>query len=212
MLLTFQTMELCLRTGFGESSRSFGGTIEDPMMGLGQGSGAGPPSFSVLSGTIVNAYKRLGNCALLKSSITARIFLLAAVMYVDDADLLHLGHSQDTTDEEMITAVQQHQTDWGMLAQASGGSLNAKKCGAYLMLYKFVQGKASLKKVRAMPPPGGTLTNAGGLLVPAHFTVPMPVGSSPRIPTLEVTQEDKMLGVFFSPAGDGSGHLLYSAQ
>ena len=35
----------------------------------------------------------------------------------------------------------------------------------------------------------------------------MPDGSTPRIPTLEVTQESEMLGVFFSPAGDGRSHL-----
>ena len=38
-------MQFFLRTGFGESKQSYGGTLENPNFGLGQGNGAAPPDF-----------------------------------------------------------------------------------------------------------------------------------------------------------------------
>ena len=57
MLLSLEVMQFFLRTGFGESTKSFGGSLDNPTLGLGMGNGAGPPAFTVLSTLIVNAYK-----------------------------------------------------------------------------------------------------------------------------------------------------------
>ena len=80
-------------------------------------------------------------------------FLLAAVMSVDDTDLLHRAPQADVTDKEMIAHAQKATFDWGMLAQATGGSLKWDKCYAYFYLYRFVQGKATLKRRRNFPQP-----------------------------------------------------------
>jgi hypothetical protein len=40
-----QTKQFFLRTGFGESSRSYGGSTEHPTLGLGQGNAAAGPSL-----------------------------------------------------------------------------------------------------------------------------------------------------------------------
>lgn len=98
LLIALQTMQFCLRTGFGESEASFGGSKENPLAGSGQGSGAAPAAFSAISALVVNAYRRMGNGAKLTSSYTARMFCLAAVMYVDDTDLLHWAPSASTSD------------------------------------------------------------------------------------------------------------------
>jgi hypothetical protein len=37
-----QTMQYVLKTGFGESTETYGGTVDAPNSGLGQGSGASP--------------------------------------------------------------------------------------------------------------------------------------------------------------------------
>ena len=49
-------------------------------------------------------------------------------MYVDNTNLLHCPKSSATDDEELIAHVQTATTDYGQLAQASGGILKAKKC------------------------------------------------------------------------------------
>lgn len=111
-------MQYFLKTGFGESDESFGGTSASPNSGLGQGSGASPPGFLALSSLIVNAYKRQGHGAKIHPALMGRLFYLAAVMYVDDTDILHWPPSSDTEDEELVAYVQQATTDW-VLAQAS---------------------------------------------------------------------------------------------
>ena len=61
-------MQFCLRTGFGESANTYGGTIDSPLAGSGQGNDGALPSFAALSGLIVNAYRRMGHGAKLTSS------------------------------------------------------------------------------------------------------------------------------------------------
>jgi hypothetical protein len=66
-----QTMQYVLKTGFGESTETYGGTSTSPNLGLGQGSGASPPGFMALSLLIVNAYRRMGHGAKILSSYSA---------------------------------------------------------------------------------------------------------------------------------------------
>ena len=49
MLLVLQTMTFYLRTGFGISIVTYGGTKVDPTMGLAQGNGAASPGFTGVS-------------------------------------------------------------------------------------------------------------------------------------------------------------------
>ena len=69
------------------------------------------------------------------------MFLLAAVMYVDDTDLLHLAPSKQTTDEELFTQVEDSTKAWGQLAQATGGALKQPKCFTYFVSYRFTGGR-----------------------------------------------------------------------
>jgi hypothetical protein len=126
LLSTMQTMQYILKTGFGESTESYGGSTDSPISGLGQGSGASPPAFMALSSLIVDAYCWLGHGAKIRSSYVAQLFWLSAVMYVDDTNLLHWPKSSTTDPEELIAHVQMATTDYGQLTQASGGILKAK--------------------------------------------------------------------------------------
>ena len=105
MLKSLQIMQFCLRTGFGESTQTYGGSEDNPLAGAGQGNGGAPPSFTALSTLVVNAYKRLGHGATLTSSLMARIYLLASVLYVDDGDWLHTADEPTTSDEDMLEKV-----------------------------------------------------------------------------------------------------------
>jgi hypothetical protein len=92
MLTTMMHMQYFIKSGFGISKTpSFGGTPDHPLMSLGQGSGAAPIGMRNMITLADNAYKRLGHGLEARTSITARLFLLAAIIYVDDTDLLHWG-------------------------------------------------------------------------------------------------------------------------
>lgn len=121
LLNTMQTMQYVLKTGFGESTITYGGTIAAPNSGLGQGNGAASPGFLALSSLIVNAYCQQGHGARVLSSFSQRLFHLTSVIYVDNTNLLHWPPSSATDPEELVEHVQHATTDYGRLAIASGG-------------------------------------------------------------------------------------------
>ncbi len=107
LLSSMQTMQYVLKTDFGESAESYGGTSSSPNSGLGQGSGASPPAFLMLISLIVNAYHRLGHGAKICSSYVGCLFYLSAVMYVKDTDLLHRPDSAHLDPDDLIAYFQQ---------------------------------------------------------------------------------------------------------
>jgi hypothetical protein len=72
-----QTMQYVLKTGFGKSEESYGGTKSSPNSGLGQGSGASPLAFMALSSLIVNAYHQMGHGAKVPHPILIACFTSA---------------------------------------------------------------------------------------------------------------------------------------
>ena len=87
-LYALQVMKYWLRTAYGDAEQPFGGTREDPCMGLGQGSGASNPACTTTLTLLINAYKRRNFHAELTAAWSGIVFALAAIMYVDDTDLL----------------------------------------------------------------------------------------------------------------------------
>ena len=201
-------MQYVLNMGFGESADNYGGTALSPLTGLGQGSGASPPAFMALSLLIVNAYHRMGHGA---QSYASRLFNICAVMYVDDTDLLHWPESPVTDPKTLIHHVQRSTTDYGHLAQASGGILKEKKCSVYFLAYKFVHGWAWLMSLRDLSTATTHITE-GNEAYPSHIRIPQLDGSDARILMHEVTTASKMLGVHFSPAGNSSTHVDHMVQ
>ena len=81
----------------------------------------------------------------------SRVFLLAAVMYVDDTDLLHWADSPSTTDEELIEKVQWELDIWADIVNVTGGILKALKCSLFLLTFNWKNGRASLKTAGMLP-------------------------------------------------------------
>ncbi len=142
----------------------------------------------------------------------AWLFVLAAVMYVDDTDMLHWPPSPHTSSsEELIEHVQQATTDWGNLTQASSGILKARKCSTYFMDYIFIRCHAKMKSLCDLPEPTQYISE-GGSLFPLHITIPQPVGPDAPIITHNVTTVSNVLGVDFSPAGNSTTHMERMVQ
>ena len=107
----------------------------------------------------------------------------------------------------MIAHVQKGATDYGLLAQASGGILKQIKCAVYFLVYQFVRGRARLKHLKDLPPPIAEVARKDGTLAPAHITIPQPDGSEVPIATLDVDEASKMLGFHFAPFGGSLHHM-----
>jgi hypothetical protein len=102
LLLAMQTMRFFLCTGYGESSLSYGGLEVDRTLGLGQGNAATGPGFLALSSQIVHAYVRNGHGSWTVTSYSRTPSQLAAVIYVDDTDLIHTSLSFTALPAELI--------------------------------------------------------------------------------------------------------------
>jgi hypothetical protein len=55
----------------------------------------------------------------MRSSYTSRPFVLAAVVYVDNTDLLHWPPLAYTSPEDLIKFIRKEITDWGLLSPIS---------------------------------------------------------------------------------------------
>jgi hypothetical protein len=61
MLYVLKTLTWYLKTAFGQSKISFGGTALDSSMGLGQGNGVAPLGFLAVSTLMINVHCNLGH-------------------------------------------------------------------------------------------------------------------------------------------------------
>ena len=64
------------------------GTREQPCMDLGQGSGGSNPGFTLTAAPMIRTYKGKKFPAELKSAWSGLVMILAAIMYVDNMDML----------------------------------------------------------------------------------------------------------------------------
>ena len=188
-----QLMQYFLQTGFGLAETSYGGTPDSICMGLIQGSGAAPGVWTATSTVILGAYKTEGYGASLVSGWSGIDIPVAALLYVDDTDLLHKPKCSTTPLSDFVPWVQQAITFWANLLQATGGSLKPSKCYWYLLAYKFTNGVASLRPAR-------DFTNIS-------LEIPQPGSSNVSIELKDPTQATEVLGVLCCPNGDGTPML-----
>jgi hypothetical protein len=121
-------------------------------MGLGQGNGMAPPGFTSMNTLMINGYNSFGHGVELLSawSWSGVLFILAAVIFVDDTDLLHLAE-KFMTDEDFLLKIQFATGDWAGIVNATGGSLKPKKCFWYMISPVWNKGVPQLKTLAQLP-------------------------------------------------------------
>ncbi len=186
---------------------SYGRSHEEQLVGYGQGNAAADPGFTVMSLLIVNAYLHDSFGARIYSSCYTRLLILAAVMYVDNTNLVHWSSMPSCTPAELIAAAQTVTYVWGGLAIATGAAMKPEKCYAYFLSYRYDRGWAKLRSVKALPDSIAPITFPSGEIDPSHLRVPLPGGMSAPIPTLQNEHASLMLGIYFSPTSGSSTHI-----
>ena len=179
MLLTLQTMNFWIRSAYGDASTPFGGTAEKPFMGMGQGSGGSNPGCTLTFAPLVAAYKKRDYHSNMTCAYSGLILSLAAIIYVDDTDLL-LRSKKHHSHEEFFSFIQDALNFWGMLVLATGGVLKQKKSRVAVALFKFSDGRARLLQPRAFPK--------------LQFQIPQKGNTSVPIPTVGPDKDIKSLG------------------
>jgi hypothetical protein len=194
MLYVLKTMTWYLKTAFGQSKISFGGTVLDPSMGLGQGNDAAPPGFLALCTLMINVYPNLSQGVTFIGAWAQDAFTLAVVLFVDDSDLFHMTIGMPS-DKEFLQLVQNATNDWAGLFHTTGGMLKPQKCFWFILSWVWKKGKACLETLYELPQDSLYIPQQDGTRVPIRLKA--------------ISDPEKKLGEYTCPTGDFSYHVAH---
>ena len=140
MFGTIQNLVHKVRTAYGMSKETFGGASDKYQclpQGLGQGNGAGPTVWSILSSTVFESLRDQGYTTMFCSALSLGLMKLCGFSYVDDSDLLADGK----TVEEVYKNLQSILDEWDVLMQVNGAAIAPDKCWWYLIDFEWKEGK-----------------------------------------------------------------------
>ena len=136
MITAIEEMKYLLRTAYEDSKEYVGSTIEVKFQVLCQGNVAAPAGWSVIIIKIINAHKRKGHGGHFICPISRREGHLAAILFVDDTDFIHIDMNQDQSVHEAHAAMQESIVNWGRLLIATRGPLKPIK--SFYQIISFV--------------------------------------------------------------------------
>ena len=196
MLGTIEDMKFFLRTAYGDSTLYAGSTIQVKTQGLCQGNGAAPAGWAVVSIVLLDAHKQERHGATFRCPITKQCKQMAAILFVDDTDLLHINLEGMELLEETHDALQRSVNSWGTKLIASGGALKPAKCFYYLIDYDWNDhGEWRYKEMD------------DDELMQYRITVLTPSGQQVAIDCLGVEDARKTLGSMTCPSGSAKSAL-----
>ena len=119
---------------------------------------------------------------------------LAAILFVDDTDILQIDLRENQSVQEAHDALQDSVHNWGQLLIASGGAFKPPKCFFHMISFDWSRaGKWTYAK--------------NDTREELAIAVPMPDGSSVPIEHLSVDTIKETLGVFSCPPGKADAHI-----
>jgi hypothetical protein len=137
MLKTIQEIQFFLCTAFGDSKMAAGMQIKIKTQGMCQGNGAAPSGWAVVSIVILHVHSKQGHGAMFWCPISGMSSKLAAILYVDNTDVIHLQLDEDKLVEETHKRLQASVLSWGNLLIATGGLLKPAKCFYHIISFDW---------------------------------------------------------------------------
>ena len=190
-----QRLRHYIRTTYGDSTTFFSAAgHEVPVQGIGQGNGAGPAIWAVVSTPIFNAMRQRGYGIYLRSPVSGSTYMFVGYAFVDDTDLVVDGLTPSATASQVAARLQASVHFWEAALRASGGALSPAKCHWYLVDYRWCG-------------IGWQLVSAED--EPASLKVRSPSGRMVPIERVEPTEARKTLGVWTAPNGSMNAELEY---
>jgi hypothetical protein len=110
------------------------------MSAMGQGNGAAPASWAVISTPILEIMCKRGQCTVFKAFISGKELKIVGFAFVDDKDLLLASIVGMQTYNEVAQDMQQGLDLWEGLLKATGGALVPDKSYWYLIDFKWKDG------------------------------------------------------------------------
>jgi hypothetical protein len=186
-----QYMKILTRTGWGDSTRYFGGDTNDtPFCGLGQGSKAAPASWIQLSSVIVNVYKSMGfRAKIIIDPITVSSSHTVGCLFVDNTDLYCMDETMKTI-PQLATLASIQTSWWACLLNWTGGAIKRPKSFWYLLYYTSTDGIWDYADTKET------------------IEIPLPEDKSTTLTSKKPTHAEQTLGVITAPCGGHAAHRV----
>ena len=120
-------MKFFLQTAYGDSKDFSGSTVEVKTQGICQVNGAAPACRCVISITRFWCHKRKGCGAKFLAPISLVKSDLAAILFVDNTDILHLIMEEIESIDETFEGLQDSVHNWGKLLIETVGAIKPPK-------------------------------------------------------------------------------------
>ena len=147
-----------VRTGYGDSTTSYGGKSNStPMHGMCQGNGVGPAIWAVLSSPLLEIQREKGFGVYLFTPLSKTEIKFVGYAFVDDSDLVQTL-LQEGNCMDLVSLMQKSITSWEGSLSATSGALVARKTFWYLVDFVWHAGCWRYKRI-AEYPGGPTVRN-----------------------------------------------------
>jgi hypothetical protein len=150
----FETLQLSKHhasTAFGISDKSYGERRDPPLQGAGQGNGAGPAIWAVISTVIIAAMAAQGHGFNILPAMSCVLVSFACCAFVDDTDVIQSAPSTATPGEAVIVEMQIVLDRWGGVPRATGSALGPKKSFWHAIDFRWNGCKWEHRTIEEMP-------------------------------------------------------------
>ena len=195
MLQTLQDMKHYVKTAHGISNLHYGHLRCDnkPVQGSGQGNGASPTLWTLISSPLLSMMRSLGFGVSLHSPISNELIHFVGCSFVDDTDLLQTSPSQEVPLHQTQPTMQAAIDAWSTGLRFTGGALDPNKNWIYPIEF-FFDRKGN---------PHYRSTNQLNL----HFTVEDSKTNRCHLTQINPTEAKETLGVYLSPDGNETAQI-----
>jgi hypothetical protein len=140
MFTTLQELKHKVRTAYGDSESTYGGSEIIPMHGVMQGNGAGPAIWAVVSTPILSMLRTANVGSFFRTPISNQDIRFVGYSFVDDTDLIQTPRNESETCQDVIEGIQHSLNTWEGGLRATGGAIVPEKSFWYLVDFKWKNG------------------------------------------------------------------------
>ena len=198
MFTTIQNLQHRIRTVYGDSDIGFNGKLfVVPIQGVGQGNGAGPQIWAVVSTPIFDMLRAMGFGAHFEASISQDRLHFVGFAIVDDADLVQTAKPGQQNFQDVAEQMQGALSAWEGGLKATSGAIVPEKSHWYLIDFAWEKGNWRYK----------TITES-----PAKLQIRDCAGTIKILERLEMNDARRTLGVRLAPDGNNKEEVKFLKQ
>lgn len=143
MFNTYQNTQFKSKSVYGVSKVLFGGQEENYIakpQGVGQGNGAGPPVWAIVSSRMFQILKKRNLVTTFTCPVSKQALQLCGFAFVDDSDIIATSNNVNNP-YHTLKQMQATLDSWEASAKVTGGALKPSKSFRYLVHFTWKKGQ-----------------------------------------------------------------------